>query len=55
MESVLLPHYLVNHAGVALDDLYNLALLFLEKEHYDVEIINYMNSYMQKRSIFQAQ
>ena len=29
MESVLPPHYLVNHAGVALDDLYNLALLFL--------------------------
>lgn len=29
MESVLPPHHLVNHAGVALDDLYNLALLFL--------------------------
>lgn len=29
MESVLPPHHLVNHAGVALDDLYNLYLLFL--------------------------
>lgn len=49
MESVLPPHHLVNHAGIALDDLYNPYLLFLEKEHYDVEIINYMNSYMQKK------
>ena len=29
MESVLPPHHLVNHAGVALDDFDNLALLFL--------------------------
>lgn len=29
MESVLPPHHLVNHAGVALDDFGNLALLFL--------------------------
>lgn len=29
MESVLPPHHLVNHAGVARDDLYNLAFLFL--------------------------
>lgn len=29
MESVLPPHHLVNHTGVALDDFDNLALLFL--------------------------
>ena len=62
MESVLPPHHLVNHAGVALDDLYNLALLFLPDSIFkwldDVVIETpclFLTAHSEKTSIFRLQ